>query len=80
MHPRPLACCLPNPLCMMQKRGQQCHLLLRRPGDKMQRHETVDGPLMGSPMETKTGASTTHEAFASAKTLHRVSGGSLLFL
>lgn len=46
----------------------------------MQRHETVDGPLMGSPMETKTGASTTHEAFASAKTLHRVSGGSLLFL
>lgn len=38
----------------MENREQLCHLLLWRLGDKMQRHENMNGPSMESPTETKT--------------------------
>lgn len=57
-----------------------CHLLLWRLGDKMRRHENMDGPSMGSPTETKTEPLQCIKLLPVQKQYYIVSGGSLLLL
>lgn len=78
--PQASDCCLPNFLCMMENREQMCHLLLWRLGDKMRRHENMDGPSMGSPTETKTEPLQCIKLLPVQKQYYIVSGGSLLLL